>query len=196
MPLVYADEDMAKAVIGSPWHAPYIEAMGCCGIGDFMYSQPSPQVGQNLFERLGMKSPLSKYESKGMKPAEVFRRFRAIHAQAKQRIAGIPRGSAKEKLEKMSSKLEPLAAQLAQAFAPGAKMGTKDRGRLENYVAGVKDLRSAVNAQVKIWGLRPVPDEESPEVEEVAKASAAAPAEKGGFNPLLLLVPAALLFLR
>jgi hypothetical protein len=144
-----------------------------------------------------MKSPLSKYEAKGMKPAEIFRRFRAIHVQANKRIAGIPRGSAQERLSKMSAKLNPLAAQLEQAFAPGAKMGKKDRGRLENYVVGVKDLRAAVNAQVKIYGLRPVPDEESPEVEEVAKASTAAPAEKGGFNPLLLLaVPAALLLLR
>jgi hypothetical protein len=194
MPMVYADEDKAKAVIGSPWHVPYIEAMGCCGIGDLMYSEPSPQVGQNIFERLGMKSPLSKYEAKGMKPAEVFRRFRAIHTQANQRIAGIPRGSAQEKLAKMSSKLEPLAAQLAQAFAPGAKMGSKDRGRLETYVSGVKNLRSAVNAQVKIYGLRPVPDEESPEVEAAPQATVAK--EKGGFNPLLLLIPAGLLLLR
>jgi hypothetical protein len=219
MPLVYADEDVASTVMG--WHGTYAEVMGMGEqeeyitralapgyIGqarptratwrhrrdDFMYTEPSPQVGRlyeagmgaNLWERLGLKSPLSRYEGKGMSPMQIFARFRAVHMQANQRIASIPRGSVQEVLRKQSAKLEILRTKLEPVFSAGAKMGSKDRDNLERYVEGVKSLRSAVNAQVKTYGLRAVPDEYSVSPADIKEAT---PSE--GFSPLLLLIPAA-----
>lgn len=159
--------------------------------GDFMYMPPTPQVGRlyeagmgaSLLEMVGLKSPLSKYKGKGMSDLEIFARFRAIHVQANQRIAAIPRGSAQETLRKQSASLEGLRNKLEPVFAPGAKAGEKDTKNLEQYVSGVLSLRSAVNAQVKVYGLRAVPDEEAI---TPAQAKAAAPAD----NTLLYLLGA------
>lgn len=148
------------------------------GIEDYL------QVG-DLWTAIGLKSPLSQYEAKGMKLPDIFRRFSSILDQYGRYVPRIPSGSTRRTLEKELRALQKARASLAPAFAPGATPGKRDRDALGNFVGGVKTFRSHINNAMKTYGIRA--EAPSPEAIIAAKPKPEKKEEEGVGLPILLL---------
>lgn len=142
------------------------------------------QVG-DLWTAIGLKSPLSKYEAKGMKLPDIFRRFSSILDQYGRYVPRIPSGSAQKALGKELRALQKARASLAPAFAPGATPGKRDRDALGNFVGGAQTFRSHINNALKAYGVRA--EAPSPEAIIAAKPKPEKEEEAGIGLPILLL---------
>lgn len=121
--------------------------------------RPSPfGMGANIFEAIGLKSAISKEMSRGIPLAQIFAKWSSVLNAKASDIPRVPKGSIRSALERTASTLQRQRDRLAGAFAPGARAGSEDQKSLSSFVGAVKGFRSAVNAAVKRYGLRVLPD--------------------------------------
>jgi hypothetical protein len=115
-------------------------------------------VGANLWETLGLKSPISDDLAKGIPLSQIFAKWSHVLNVKSADIPRIPKGSTRSALEHTANQLKRQRDRLAGAFVTGARAGKEDEKALGSFAGGVKGFRSAVNAAIKKYGLRVLPE--------------------------------------
>lgn len=164
------------------------------GLGDEVDGRPIPEphlpslpldsyggsqlvgVGANIWETLGIKSAIKDDLAKGIPLKDIFAKWAAILDRKAAEIPRIPAGDSQSALSKQNRDLQKQKNRIAPAFASGAQAGSKDEKAVNTFVGGVKSFRSSLNAAVKKYGLRVIPDasgEPTTSPMEVAKTEVA-----------------------
>jgi len=108
----------------------------------------------SILQSVGLKSSLSRYESRGMTLAQIFAKFAGDLDRYVARIRRIPSGTAQKPLLSKAGTAGRQREELRPAFAAGASVGKRDRERLEAFVTGMLSLRGDLRAAERKFGLR------------------------------------------